>query len=274
MTQKRKRYFFHIGYKGAQYRGWQRQKGVVTIQSVLEESLEKIYKTHISCIGCGRTDAKVNAIQYFFHIDLRTEKDIDLLFIFNKTLPEDIAVFDVIPVEGYPHAQMDAIERTYDYFIHLSKNPFLSDLSSLYLNANLDIEKMSQAVRLLTKYNDYKAFCKTPFEHANTLSNITSAKLFINNDNNRIRLQLTSDKFLKAMVRIIVGKLIDIGTGKLSVNEFEDDLINKQVQKYILPAYPQGLYLSKVKYPFLNLPARTEWFPGLHDETDNYWKLV
>lgn len=266
---KRKRYFFHVGFKGTQYRGWQRQKGVVTVQSVFEESLEKIFKTRIACNGCGRTDAKVNAIQYFFHIDLRTEREIDLLFIINKTLPDDIAVFDILPMEGFPHAQYDAFERTYDYFIHLSKNPFLSELSSLYLNVKLNIEEMNKAVKLLTKYNDYKAFCKTPFEHANTISNITSAKLFVNANNNRIRLQLTSDKFLKAMVRIIVGKLIDIGTGKLSVHEFEEDLINKQIQKYILPAYPQGLYLSKVTYPFLDIVPNTDWFGNLYD--DNIW---
>jgi tRNA pseudouridine38-40 synthase len=274
MNQKKRRYFFHVGFKGIQYRGWQRQKGVVTVQSVLEDSFEKVFKTHLSCIGCGRTDAKVHAIQYFFHADIKNEREDDLLFVLNKVLPDDIAVFDIIPMEGFPHAQLDAIERTYDYFIHIKKDPFLSDTSALYLNYELDIEKMSKAVSLLTKYNDYKSFCKTPLQHANTLSNITSAKLFVNSESNRIRLQLTSDKFIKAMVRVIVGKLIDIGTGALSVEQFEQDLINKEVPTYILPAYPQGLYLSKVNYPFLNIPARTEWLDGLHSDEDNYWKLV
>jgi len=268
------RYFFHIGYNGLNYRGWQRQKGVETIQAIIEEKLRILFRKHVTTLGCGRTDAKVHAMQYFFHIDLEKEFTKDVLFLLNKMLPDDIAVFDIIKMEGEPHAQFDAIERTYDYFIHTFKDPFLSNVSSLYLIKDLDIENMKKAVDLLPKYDDYRALCKSPDKHNNTISKVTSARLYVNSTGDKIRFQITANKFLKAMVRIIAGKLIEIGTGELSVEEFESKLESKVAPLTIKPAYPQGLYLTRVKYPFLEMPARTESFTVLQNNSNNYWKLV
>src|SRR6185369_12831579 len=122
-----------------------------------------------SIMGCGRTDAQVHASQFFFHTDIKDPWDFDLLFRINKNLPSDIAVFEIIPVEENQHARFDAIARTYDYFIHTYKDPFLSGVSSLYLERNLDLEEMRRAVTLLTQYNDYRAFCKSPAGYKHTI---------------------------------------------------------------------------------------------------------
>ncbi|MBI9054219.1 MAG: tRNA pseudouridine(38-40) synthase TruA [Bacteroidales bacterium] len=265
------RYFFHISYKGTNYRGWQRQKKVLTIQEIFETKLEQVFKYKIPCLGCGRTDAGVHAAQYFFHIDLKKEIDFDLKFRLNKMLPHDISVYDVIKMEQDYHAQFDASERTYDYFIHTYKEPFLSNQSSFYLfDELLDLKKMNQAVLMLLKYHDFKAFCKTPDKHDNTICNIKGVKLFKNDSGDRIRFQITANKFLKSMIRIIVYRLLEIGSDKLSVDEFEHFLVNKEPSKFNNLAYPQGLYLSRVKYEFLDITPKNDFSNILN----NYWQVV
>src|ERR1700712_5281160 len=126
------RYFFHIGYHGTNYSGWQKHAGAVTVQQVLETALSQVLKTPVEINGCGRTDAHVHAAQFFFHMDVENIGDFDLVFRLNKVLPDDIAVFDIIAMEGLPHARFDAIQRSYDYFIHNYKDPFLGRFSSMY----------------------------------------------------------------------------------------------------------------------------------------------
>ena len=223
-------------------------------------------------MGCGRTDAQVHASQFFFHLDVEKQWDFDLLFRLNKKLPRDIAIFEIIPMQGNQHARFDATQRTYDYFIHTRKDPFLSEVSSLYLERNLDLHSMKAAVALLTRYSDYRAFCRTPDSYKTTICHVTSAKLFTDEEGDRIRLQISANRFLARMIRILVSKLLDIGRGIVSVDEFENYLITKETPKTIEPAYPQGLFLSKVVYPYLDIPPRAE-FSILEDSEDN-WLLV
>lgn len=248
------RYFFHIGYHGTRYSGWQKHPGVVNVQEVIETCLSKLLKTPTAVSGCGRTDAQVHASQFFFHADIEKEWDFDLLFRLNKLLPDDIAVFDIIPMTGLPHARFDAILRSYDYFIHTDKDPFLGGFSSFYDEKHLDLDKMAAAVKLLPLYNDYRAFCKMPDRIDHTICNVSQAALYIDKTGDRLRFQISANRFLSKMVRIIVGRLLEIGTGKMSVDQFEHHLISKQTPEIIIPAYPQGLYLSKVTYPYLDLP--------------------
>jgi tRNA pseudouridine38-40 synthase len=268
------RYFFHIAYNGANYRGWQRQSKVITIQEIIEKKLKEFFKYDIPCLGCGRTDAGVHAAQYFFHIDLKETLQDDLKFILNKMLPKDISVLDIIKMDGEPHAQFDATERTYDYFIHKTKNPFLSDFSSFYLMDDFDLTKIKEAISIIPQYKDFRAFCKTPDRHNNTICNVKSVKLFCNQNKDRIRFQFISDKYLKSMIRIIVYKLIEIGTGKLSIEEFETQLKSKGTPQILNLAYPQGLYLSKVTYPFLDLSPNEEIFDNLQNRLDNFWQEI
>ena len=252
------RYFVHISYNGINYHGWQRQKNAISVREVFEKGLEQILKEPINCIGCGRTDTQVHASQYFFHFDVTKEWDFDLLFRLNRLLPNDISVFDIIPVEANQHARYDAISRTYNYFIHTFKDPFFNERSSLYFETNLNLEKMNQAVQLISKYSEFYSFCLSPEKQFSTTCRISSAQLFSNHSADRIRFQITSNRFLKGMIRVIVGKLLEVGTGKLLVEEFEDLLKCKIALYNTRPAFPQGLYLTKVTYPYLNLPARND----------------
>ena len=257
------RYFFHIGFNGINYRGWQRLPNIISVQQVLEKTLSQLLKMPVTIVGCGRTDAQVHATQFFFHLDVEKEWDFDLLFRLNKTLPHDIAVFDIIPMQGLPHARFDAIQRTYDYFLHTYKDPFLSYASSLYQSrtCGIDLGKMKEAVSILPNYNDYRAFCKSPDKYEHTICNITSASIFTDKTGDRIRFSISSNRFLSGMIRIITGKLLEIGTGALSVEEFEYHLKTRETPRDIIPANPWGLYLSKVTYPYLDLPPGSAFSP-------------
>ncbi len=263
------RYFVHIGYKGSRYCGWQRQPDKLSVQEVLELALSRIFKRPLTIFGCGRTDSGVHASQFFFHIDIETPWNFDLFFRLNRILPDDIAVFDIIPMEGLPHARFDAVERVYDFFIHTYKDPFLSETSSLYLRKSFDLQEMKKAVSLLPLYNDYRAFCKSPDKNEHTICHVSSSSLFINERADRIRFRISSNRFLGRMIRILARKLIEIGDGNLSIDEFESHLISKKIPEKILPAHPQGLYLSKVRYPYLDLDP-----VGKFTGSDEFWKEV
>ncbi len=251
------RYYLHIAYNGNNFRGWQKLPGIVSVQQVMETVLSRVLKEKIEIIGCGRTDAQVHASQFFFHFDVPKAIEFDLLFRLNMSLPHDITVFDVIKMDGLPHARFDAIQRSYDYFIHLIKDPFLVGLSSYYPLKDPDFEKMQEAVALLTNYNDYACFCKSPLKYEHTICNISKATLFGDPDKTRLRFHITSNRFLAGMIRIIVGKLLEIGNGDLSVSDFENYLKTKVTPKTIVPVYAQGLYLTKVTYPYLDLPNQS-----------------
>ena len=242
------------------------------MQQVLETCLTKLLKVPLFISGCGRTDAQVHASQFFFHADIEHEWGFDLFFRLNKILPDDIAVFDIIPMEGVPHARFETIQRSYDYYIHTYKDPFLSGFSSFYAEKNLDLHKMNAAVALLSKYNDYRAFCKMPDRIEHTICHVSSASLFTDKNGDRIRFNISANRFLSKMIRIIVGRLLEIGKGEMSVDEFEHYLADKITPPIIIPAYPQGLYLSKVTYPYLDLPVRST-FAGMMNGKTNWIKL-
>jgi len=256
------RYFFHIAYLGTAYSGWQKHPNTNTVQQVLETKLSHVLKTQLSISGCGRTDAGVHASQFFFHADLIVANVEELLFRLNRALPPDIAVFEIIAMDGKQHARFDASSRTYDYLVHTYKNPFLSSISAFYPLKNLNFQQMEKALQLLLLYEDYRAFCTTPSKYEHTICKISSVGLYLDESESHIRIQISSNRFLRKMIRIIVGKLLKIGTGKISMDEFEHHLITKKTPTILDSAYPQGLHLSKVLYPFLDLPNRGEGLKG------------
>lgn len=264
------RYFVHIGYNGLHFNGWQKQPGILNIQGVLENALTQILKTPVFINGCGRTDAQVHASQFFFHMDIEKPWDFDLMFRLNKLLPASIAVFDIIEMDGKQHARFDAVQRCYDYFIHTYKSPFLNGLSSYYLLKDLHFDKMATAAALLPKYKDYRPFCTSPDKYEHTICNVMSASLTVDSTGDNLRFQIASNRFLSKMIRIIMGQLLKIGKGVLSVDEFENYLITKKTPELITPAHPQGLYLSKVTYPYLNLPPRTEFSSILQSQVNEF----
>ncbi len=216
---------------------------------MIENEINRLLKINTFIVGCGRTDAGVHASQFFFHIDVENDWQGDLKFKLNKALPEDIAIHEIIPVDDKAHAQFHATERTYDYHIHTQKMPFLSDASTLY-EEKLDLEKMKIAAAMLPNYKDFYAFCKTPDKHNHTVCYIKSVEL-LSHENDRIQFRITSNRFLRGMIRIIVDRLVEVGKGNWSVEKFEYHLNSKERPQFTNFAPPQGLFLSGVKYPFL-----------------------
>ncbi|HEX7367661.1 MAG TPA: tRNA pseudouridine synthase A [Pelobium sp.] len=263
------RYFFHIAYRGAAYHGWQQNPTATSIQQVIEQKISQVLKTPVFVNGCGRTDAQVNASQYFFHADIEAACDETFFFRLNRILPDDIAVFEIIRMDGLPHARFDAVQRSYDYFIHTYKDPFLNLSSAQFLDLDLDFEKLKEATALLIKYNDYRPFCTSPDKNVHTICHVSAARWLKKASGRQLRFQISSNRFLSKMIRITVGQLINVGTRKLSVADFENYLINKQTPKILNLAPPRGLYLSKVTYPYLDLAPKTE-FMGLHFGDDGW----
>lgn len=247
-------YFLHLAYDGSTYRGWQFQPKVSSVQEVIEKAMTQIFKTPIYIHGCGRTDAGVHASQYFLSFKIKKTFDFDLKFRLNKTLPHPIAVFDVLEMEDKQHARFDAISRTYDYFIHFEKSPLLAKCSSYYDLKNLDIAAMQQAVQLLSQYNNFNSFCTRPHVHNHTFCEITNAQLFFNPEQNRMRFTITANRFLQKMIRLCMEFLLEVGKGNLSLITFEK-MLSEQLEMPKKPAQPQGLYLSKVEYPYLKMKA-------------------
>ncbi|HRX32504.1 MAG TPA: tRNA pseudouridine synthase A [Tenuifilaceae bacterium] len=268
------RYFAHIGFNGYHYRGWQKQSKVNTVQEVVQKTFSDALKQPTNCHGCGRTDAMVHAVQYFFHFDYDKPLNPKFIFRINKSLPDDIAVFNIIPMEGRPNAQTSAISRTYNYFIHTSKNPFLLGLSSLYEEKNLNLELMKQAMLCIPNYTDFSLFCKTPLKNDYNICKVSSVELFASPNAERIRFQITANRFVKGMIRIIVKRLLEVGLGELSVGDFEGILSGKIKPSEVTIAYPQGLYLTKVTYPFLDIPQHPEFASVFEVKGNSGWTKV
>ncbi len=250
------RYFFHMAYHGFHYRGWQRQPAAASIQQIVEDKLAPFLQRKTPIIGCGRTDAQVHASQYFFHLDTEVVLIEDFVDIFNKVLPPNLSVYDVFEVAPTLHAQLSATQRTYNYLFHTRKDPFLSELSSYYPIKKLDLAAMQEALNLLPRYTDYYGFCKTPDQHSTTQCNITHARILTNASQNLFRVEISSNRFLRGMIRMLVGKLLKIGQHQMTVEELERGIAEKCTPQFLDLAYPQGLYLTRVEYPGFHLPPR------------------
>nr|WP_320120026.1 tRNA pseudouridine(38-40) synthase TruA [uncultured Marinifilum sp.] len=257
------RYFFHIGYKGSSYRGWQKQVNAKSVQESIEDVLSKFLKQKIHCIGCGRTDAGVHSSQYYFHIDIEEKIEDHLFFPLNRMLPPDIAIYHITKVDHKNHAQHSATERTYNYFIHTHKNPFLSKISALYNVTDLDVIKMQEAANYLLGKKDFRALCKTPDRHNHTECDIRKAQFYTNESGKFIRFEIRGNRFLKGMIRILMHELIEVGKNKISPQQFQNCLLSKTPPNPLNMAYPQGLYLSEISYPFLKQQVSEEFCPML-----------
>lgn len=249
-------YFLHIAYDGSKYSGWQRQERVPSIQERMETDLSRILGEKVTVNGCGRTDAGVHATQYFCHIELFNAPKSDFLFVLNKNLPLEIRVFDVIPMSDTYNARFDVVSRSYDYYFHFYEDPFLDAHSSFFNLKNLDIEHMKKAASILTNYQDFRSLCRRSHLFPDTICNVSFAKLYVSEDQRRMRFSITSNRFLQGMIRIFVHFLLQVGKGKLSVEAFENMLANQDEVKIKRLAKPEGLYLSRVIYPYLDLPVK------------------
>lgn len=240
------RYFIELAYKGTNYHGWQYQPNAASVQETLNKALSMLLKTDIDIVGAGRTDTGVHAKQMFAHFDFENEIDVPhLIHKLNSFLPKDIVIFNIQKVTDEAHARFDATKRTYEYQIHTKKDAFENEDSWLY-QSPLDLDKMNKACELLFKYNDFECFSKT-----NTDVHTFNCVIFEANwkqNGNKIVFTISADRFLRNMVRAIVGTMINIGTGKINLTDFEKIIESKDRSEagFSVPAH--GLYLTKIEY--------------------------
>ncbi|HET8885208.1 MAG TPA: tRNA pseudouridine(38-40) synthase TruA [Salinimicrobium sp.] len=241
------RYFIELAYNGTSYHGWQRQPQSISVQQVIEEALHRILKEKIAIMGAGRTDAGVHAIQIFAHFDLERELgDMDFIFRMNSLLPKDIAVRSFFKVKNNAHARFDALHRSYEYHIVQEKNPFEIERSYL-LKKDLDLSKMNEACKILLGTKDFKCFSKSRTDVRTYICTIEHA--FWERKNEKLIFYIKADRFLRNMVRAIVGTLLEIGTGKLEITYLNKIIESRNRSEAGTSVPAHGLYLSKIEYP-------------------------
>lgn len=242
------RYFIFLAYNGAAYHGWQVQPNADSVQSRLQDALSILLRERTEVVGAGRTDTGVHASMMVAHFDCQQPLDCaQLTFKLNRILPHDIAVDCVKPVVPDAHARFCATSRTYHYYIHTHKNPFIHQ-SSLYVHYKLDFNLMNEAGKILTFYTDFAAFCKSHTDVKTTLCKVTQAEWF-KVDEDRYKFVITADRFLRNMVRAVVGTLIDVGRGRVTLDEFHR-IINGHSRSLAGESMPaHALFLHDITYP-------------------------
>lgn len=240
------RYFIEFAYNGGHYFGYQRQLGQISVQQVLEEKLSVLLKEDIATTGAGRTDTGVNAKQMFAHFDFQGEVPFNLIQKLNSFLPKDIVVFNIFKVKEDAHARFDAISRAYKYYIDMQKNPFSGGFS-YYFPFNLNVEMMNLACEILFKYNDFQCFSKSNTDVKTYLCTINKAVW--HQDDNRLVFEISANRFLRNMVRAIVGTMLEIGREKISLNDFSSIIESKDRSKAGFSVPGNALFLTEVKYP-------------------------
>lgn len=243
------RYFIWFAYDGAKYHGWQIQPNANTVQAELQTALSTILRQPIEVVGAGRTDAGVHAKVMAAHFDVKGMIDVkQTAYKLNRLLPKDISVNKVELVDDELHARFSARKRTYHYYIHKSKNPFLRNYSC-EINYPLDFEEMNKAAKLLLECKDFAAFCKSHTDVATTLCDVTEAewiKKYPRADEWYFR--ISANRFLRNMVRAVVGTLIEVGKGRMSIAQFNAVLQQKSRQQAgeSMPAH--ALFLEELEY--------------------------
>lgn len=242
------RYFIECAYKGTNYSGWQIQINALTVQEVIEKALSTLLKHKIDMTGSSRTDTGVHAMQQFAHFEIEEEiMDCEnLVYRINKLLPIDISVQKIFKVANDYHSRFEAISRKYEYRISRKKNPFQKGLSYEF-NGNLDIERMNEASRILFKHIDYQCFSKIKTEVLTFNCTILEAQ-WKEEKNDSLVFHIKANRFLRGMVRAIVGTLLEVGTGKISVSDFERIILSKDRKKAGWSVPAEGLFLMEVNY--------------------------
>ena len=246
------RFFLELAYKGTNFVGYQSQPNGISVQSKLETALSTLFKTPVEIVGCGRTDAGVHASQYFAHFDAPYPPAHNLTHSLNALVGNEIAVYGLHEVADDAHARFDAIERAYEYHIFTRPNPFQTENAYIYNRAsNLDWEKIEQACALLATYKEFAPFCKTNTDTKTRFCRIDHADWEHRPENHQLIFHIQADRFLRGMVRLIVGMCLNVGAGKLSIAALRACMDAQSILPFAYSVPPQGLFLSKVKYAYL-----------------------
>ena len=242
------RYFLDIAYKGTDYHGWQKQNNAITVQSELEKTLRILLGIPVETLGSGRTDTGVHAQQQIIHFDVPRVLDAEkLVYKLNALLPKGIAAKKIWPVPFDAHARFDAVSRSYQYHLITEKTPFLANEHYFY-SRPLDVERMNTAAKLLLQYTDFESFSKIKTEVNNFVCHISRAEWERFADNHLV-FHISANRFLRGMVRAIVGTLLEVGIGRMTPEQFAQIIESKDRQKAGRAAPPEGLFLSEVVYP-------------------------
>lgn len=273
------RYFLRIAYDGTKYHGWQRQPNGHSVQQEIENALARILRLpRVVTTGCGRTDAGVHAQDYYLHFDpeMHGMDTQDTLFKLGHVLNKDVSPLELFPVHSMAHTRYDAIEREYEYHVHLKRNPFVR-LHSTYFHKSLDVDLMNEAAQYLIFQGDFGSFSKAGGGQKTNICDVRSAIWTQQGD--RLIFRITADRFLRNMIRAVVGTMFDVGQGKITPEDFKAIIDSQDRNQAGDSARPEGLRLSRIKYAYINengycpelaaryiMSKRKEYVPGQFDE--------
>lgn len=246
------RYFIQLAYNGTHYNGWQIQENTPhTVQQALQDKLSMILGETIEMTGCGRTDTGVHARDFFAHFDSKhedlAERKEHFIYKFNQVLPGDIAIKDIHLMNDSAHSRFDALDRTYYYFLHQYKNPFL-ETSSYYYHHHLDFDLMNQAASFLLEAKDFTSFSKVNTQTKTNDCDVTEAQWVEMSEGEWVFI-IKADRFLRNMVRAIVGTLLDVGRKKINLEEFKQIIEQKNRSEAGMSVPAHALYLVHITYP-------------------------
>jgi len=246
------RYFIELSFDGTPFYGWQIQPNHITVQEILQKGMSQILREQIILTGCGRTDTGVHARQFYAHFD--TEQQLEkedrqlLIYKLNRFLPKEIAIYTIFPVQPSQHARFDALDRTYRYYLNLKKEPFSSSFA-LPVYSHIDIDKMNEVASYMLEINDFTSFSKRHTQVANNFCEVKKAVWFC--ENHQLIFEITANRFLRNMVRAIVGTLLDVGKEKYGLEQFKNIVNQKDRCKAGESVPAHALFLEKVRYSFI-----------------------
>lgn len=240
------RYFLRLAYNGTAYHGWQVQPDMTTVQGVIQKSMSLLLRKEIEIVGAGRTDTGVHATEYFAHFDCEDLPVEDFIFRLNSLLPNDIAINNLYPMTEKAHARFDALLRSYTYTITTRKDPFLTG-TAYYTWTKLDLNRMNKAAAILQTYHDFESFSKSNTDVNNYLCQIEEANWV--QENHLLIFKITANRFLRNMVRAIVGTLINVGLGKQPPEQLHEIIASKNRSMAGVSVPAHGLSLTKITYP-------------------------
>lgn len=244
------RYFIELSYDGTNYHGWQVQPNAVTVQEVLDRALSTVLRRPIETVGCGRTDTGVHATEFFAHYEVESSMTIDkVVHSLNGILPPDIAIKNIFPVDDEMHARFSATLRSYQYHIHFNKDPFKHGYSWL-LRDEPDIDLMNQAAQIIMQYTDFSCFSKSNTQVKTNNCKISRAE-WVRTDDGMV-FHISADRFLRNMVRAIVGTLLMVGRKEITPEGVREIINSKDRSNAGISVPACGLYLTEVKYPFVD----------------------
>lgn len=247
----KKRYFIQIAYDGSLYHGWQTQPNAITVQALLDKAMCTVFRQPLETLGCGRTDSGVHAKDFYAHFDvedLDETRVLNAVGSINALLPYQIAAKRIIPVHDEAHARFDATSRAYKYYVHFEKDPFKLNRSWL-LKDRLDVEKMNEAADLLLEYTDFSCFSKSNTQ--TFTNNCKIVKAVFEETEDGLVFTIQADRFLRNMVRAIMGTLVRIGKHEIDLNDLKAIIESKNRSNAGQSVPACGLYLVKIEYPYL-----------------------